>query len=121
MENTYVLMRKFYELQAADVRLIDFLMSKNGKFVGNMSELAREMSVDVNDSNKIVRRLHKANIIEVQYKDKPNAKMKTTCGCVLPEDWMDRLLIADIPERASAKCVNYYANKPKKGRLIYGL
>lgn len=103
-QQIYELMKKFYELDGIQVRIIEHLM-KEGYVKAKYSELTEDLGFDKAKMSSNVRksliRLHELGIVYIVYKDtKISHPME---ACYLVDNWMENLLNADSNEISKLK------------------
>lgn len=101
-KNTYKLMRKFYNLGASEVRIMDYLMER---YVAEItySKLTEEIGLDkktmVSNVRKAVLHLQELKLVCVVNKyaeDECKAHSNPMKACFIVDGWMDNLLNAEF-------------------------
>ena len=101
-KDTYKLMRKFYNLGANEVRIMDYLMERDVAEI-TYSKLTEEIGLDkktmVSNVRKAVLHLQELKLVCVINKyagDECKANSNPMKACFIVDGWMDNLLKAEI-------------------------
>lgn len=101
-KDTYKLMRKFYNLGASEVRIMDYLMERDVAEI-TYSKLTEEIGLNkktmVSNVRKAVLHLQELKLVCVVNKyteGECKANSNPMKACFIVDDWMDNLLKAEI-------------------------
>ena len=101
-QDKYKLMRKFYNLSASEVRIMDYLMERDYAEI-TYSKLTEELGLDkqkmTSNVRKAILHLQKLGIVYVVNKyaeDESPVSGNPMKACFIVDGWMDNLLKAKI-------------------------
>ena len=101
-KNEYKLMRKFYNLSAIEVHIMDYLMERDYAEI-TYSKLTEELGLDKKKMTSNVRKaiLHLQElklvcVVNKYYVDERPANSNPMKACFIVDGWMENLLKAEI-------------------------